>query len=144
MQPVLKVDQGNQLIIYSGTSAGVTLNPAGKSTFGSSVTISGTDNELPNQVLVSGSSILTESLGDGRYLALSATSNFVSSSNFTVGTGTVSGTTGPAYALVGGTATGPNSLAIFQAGASGYYSMGMGYNSSASGAYTIYIVILLQ
>jgi hypothetical protein len=65
------MDQNNQLIIYSGTSGlpGITLNPSGTntSTFAGSVTINGTDNELPNQQsVINGSSILTAQIGDAR------------------------------------------------------------------------------
>jgi len=73
----MTLDQNNQLLLYSGTTAGITLNPSGASAFAGSVTISGTDNELPNQVLISGSSILTQGLADGRYLSLSAASSYV-------------------------------------------------------------------
>ncbi len=50
------------------TTAGVVLDPDGSSTFAGSLVISGTDSRLPNQTLTGAGSIITQGLGDARYL----------------------------------------------------------------------------
>jgi hypothetical protein len=68
--PTMELDPANRLLLYSGTTPSLILDPspAGASTVAGSVTINGTDNELPNQNLLDGNSILTAQLGDSRYV----------------------------------------------------------------------------
>jgi hypothetical protein len=112
LQLQMTLDNNNALKLYnsSGTTE-ITLSPTGTSSFANSLTVNGTDSEMPNQTLVNGSSILTEGLADGRYLSSSAA---------TVG-------------LMGGSASGVSSVA-WGAGttASGNYAFAGGNNSVAS------------
>jgi len=115
LQLQMKLDNTNTLTLYNSSgTAGITLSPTATSTFANSVTVNGTDNEMPNQTLIGPNSVLTESLADSRY---------VSSSNITTGSATYEGYRGPTLALIGGTA-------------SGYFSFAEGVGSTASGAYS--------
>jgi len=142
----MKLDAGNQLILYTtGTSgtAGITLNPAGTSTFAGSITAGGTNNTLPDQQLISGSSILTESLGDGRYLTQSAgdaryalSGSSASFSSLRISSGTV---TNGGFVAIGAitNASGSDAVAIGYAdAASGLRSMAFGAYTTASGNYS--------
>src|ERR1700677_103430 len=138
--PAMMLDPGNQLILYtSGTNGtiGITLNPyaSGTSAFAGNITTSGSGNTMPNQTLAGGSgSILPKALGDGLYTPLTATSNFVSSSDLVVTTATGPyGETGPAFSLQGSGATGPYSFAGAGCDASGDYSVALGHFTTSSG-----------
>lgn len=129
----LTLDNNNKLILFDQSStpvAKITLNPLGTSTFAGSVTLSGTDNEMPNQTLVNSHSVLTEGLADSRYLSRSI---------ITTGSAynPLSGGTGPTLSLNGGTATGgAYSFAEGQGStASSYFSTAMG-SSTASGPFS--------
>ena len=71
----MSLNGSNTLILYdaSGTPA-ITLNPLGASTFANSLavtgtlTVSGTNNLMPNQTLTGTASVMTEGLADARYL----------------------------------------------------------------------------
>ena len=73
----MTLDNTNTVRLFntSGTISKITLSPTGTSSFASSVIISGTDNEMPNQTLVNGNSILTESLANSLFLAISRAGN---------------------------------------------------------------------
>jgi hypothetical protein len=66
----MTLDNDHKLTIFQsdGTTAGVVLNPDGSSTFVGSLVVNGTDSKLPNQTLTGSTSIITQGLGDGRYL----------------------------------------------------------------------------
>lgn len=123
LQLQMALDNNNTLTLYNqaaSPTANITLNPLGTSTFQNSLTVNGTDNEMPNQALVNANSVLTRGLADGRYLvagAGGATSlSFFSSSS----------------------ATGTDSVALGQSSqASGLYAMTLGYLSQASGMNSI-------
>ena len=86
--PLMKLDQGNQLTLYSGTLPAITLSPSGTSAFTGNIVFSGTDNRMPWQGVTGTSSILTKHLADGLYLSLSAASGFLQNGNaITVGPG---------------------------------------------------------
>ena len=98
-------------------------------------TITGTDNELPNQALVGGGSIVTVALGDARYLRNSAAGGEYP--EYSLGYET---TASNRYATALGwntSATGPSSTAL-GAGttASGNYSTASGNYATASGNYS--------
>lgn len=132
----MRLDGNNQLSLYTtgtGNSAGVVLNPAtsGTSTLAGSITIGGTNNVLPNQVLLSGSSILTRSLADARYAISGSNGSFGS---LMIGTGgTLSN--GAIMALGNNaSALAPDSAAIGNyAYASGTSSIAIGYTAEADG-----------
>lgn len=94
--PKMFLDGTNTLSLYlpDGSAVGIFLDPAGESTFAGSVTLSGTNNLMPNQMLTGDDSVLTRTLADGRYLSAGATTlaiggtNFVVSTNGRVGVGT--------------------------------------------------------
>jgi len=131
LQMSLNSNSHNELVLYDQSTtpnANIILNPIGTSTFANSVTANGIDNEMPNQTLVNANSVLTESLGDSRY---------VSSSSFSIGS--VYSTTfarSPGYfptaELNGGVATAPLSFAEGASQATGFYSVAMG-KASATG-----------
>lgn len=129
LQMSLNLSNQNELVLYNQAStpvAKIILNPLGASTFQNSLTVNGTDNEMPNQTLVNGNSVLTESLADSRY---------ASGSVITTGSAAYDGITGPTLSLNGGIATGPYSFAEgSHSTASSFYSTAMG-NSTASSAY---------
>lgn len=116
----MTLDNNNKLVLYDQSStpnAKITLNPLGTSTLANSVTINGTDNEMPNQTLVNANSVLTESLGDARYVPLSAESLALG---------------------MNATANGANSVAFgSNSNAYGSYSFAEGSNASATGPYSI-------
>ena len=126
LQVQMTLDNNNTLTLFDQSStpvAKITLNPLGTSTFANSVTLNGTDNEMPNQTLVNSNSVLTEGLADNRY---------VSSGSITIGSAAYNTwTTGPTVSLNGGTATGVNSFAELGT-ASGIASTALGA-SLASG-----------
>ncbi len=71
----MSLDNNNVLVLYDHSStpvSKVTLNPLGTSTFSNSITLNGTDNQMPNQILTGDGSVLTQSLGDARYMVLGA------------------------------------------------------------------------
>jgi hypothetical protein len=81
-----------------------------------SLTTSGANNQMPNQTLTGSSSVLTEGLGDSRYLAQGATTLALFS---------------------GASATGTDAVALsYAAAASGNYAFASGDNTAASGTYT--------
>ena len=150
----MTLDQNNVLKLYDGTlsepSALITLNPFGTSTFENSVVINGEDNQMPNQTVTSGSSILTVDLADLRYLSLN-------SDSFSLFSATATGSNSIAFgwgaeatgsdsfasfsiasgqgstAMGGSIASGTSSMALGGALASGDNSMGIGNYSTASG-----------
>jgi len=128
LQEQMSLDNSNNLVIYSAgasPTAKITLNPGGTSTITGSVTINGTTNTMPNQTLTGSGSVITEGLGDSRYL---------SSSAMTIGSATFWRGTGPTMGLNGGTATGAFSFAEGSSTtASGLYSTAMGRICVASG-----------
>jgi len=116
LQEQMSLDNNNNLVIYSSGSsptAEITLNPTGTSTFANSVTLNGTNNLMPNQTLTGTGSVLTEGLGDGRYLSVSATSIALFPS---------------------ATATGTNAVAMGNSvTATGNYSVALGSSTTAGG-----------
>jgi len=136
----LTLDNNNKLIIFDQSSTPVpkiTLDPMGVSTFANALTVTGTltvngtNNQMPNQTLTGANSVLTEGLADGRYL---------SSSTITVGSASSGGLTGATLSFNEGTATGRSAFAEGRySTASGYYSIAMGRSSTASGQYSIAI-----
>jgi len=124
LQMSLNLSNNNELVLYNQAStpvAKITLNPLGTSTFVNSLTVNGTDNEMPNQTLVGANSVLTRGLADSRYLSFSSGATSLS--------------------LFGASATGLDSVAfghtIYGAStASGAYSFACGAQSSASGDYS--------
>lgn len=112
LQLQMKLDNNNNLTLYNSSgTVEITLNPGGTSTFQNSVTLNGTSNTMPNQTLSGGSSVLTESLGNGLYLSSTA-------ATLALGTGT--------------SATGTDSVALgYGTTASGNYSTALGYNTKA-------------
>jgi hypothetical protein len=126
----------NTLTIYTATatpSAGIILNPSGTSTFTGSINSTGTNSQLPNQTLTGTGSLLTQSLGDARYLAISdANTTFVTTSQASTSYMPLS----PSTLAVGyqSTASGTNAVAVgYQSLASGRYAVAMGGNATASG-----------
>jgi len=112
--PQMVLGADNTLVIYDQASTpavGITLNPAGVSTFEQSVLVNGADNRLPNQTLVDENSILTVILADGRYAK--------AGSLVVLGSGSASGS----YSLSSGNGT----------TASGDYSLAGGNFSQAQG-----------
>jgi hypothetical protein len=89
----MQLDPSHRLVLFgsNGTTAGITLDPAGASTIAGSLLVNGASITMPNQVLSGTSSALTQGLGDARYMLKNAT-------NWAIGTGA--------------TITGANSLAF--------------------------------
>lgn len=139
----LKLDEQNQLLIYKlndpTNGIGITLNPDGTSIFENSVVIKGTDNQLPNQTITAGGSLLTVGLADQRYV-LKGTLSFgngtsaagVSATALGDGTnanGNYSTTTGHWTEAVGDSSTALGYFTI----ANGNASTSMGYVTAANG-----------
>jgi hypothetical protein len=119
---------GNGPTGVRGPSDAIEVLKNGKTTIYGNLTMTGSDDEAPNQSLVGPNSILTESLADGRYVGFSS---------LAVGTGTSGG---PTIAFAGGSSTGGNSLAGFGGDAIGEDSVALsplsttlGYGASALG-----------
>jgi hypothetical protein len=105
LQEQMSLDNNNALVLYNQASspvAQITLNPLGTSTFANSLTLNGANNLMPNQFLTGSGSVITESLGDSRY---------VLGSSVVVGSATTGGS-GPTIGLNGGTATGPSASGL--------------------------------
>ena len=166
LQLQMSLSSSNALVLYDQSAtpvAKITLNPLGASTFSNSLTVNGTDNEMPHQTLASGNSVLIERLADERYLlsAQGGSDGGPTSLVLGEGAGTVSAyslaigfeaRTGEQNAPGGGmiytnandavalgyqsTAMAQQSLAIgYQAFASGVGATALGQSSSASGQY---------
>lgn len=75
------LDDVHKLVLYGsdGATPGITLDPAGSSTIGGSLVVNGTSVTLPNQQLSGDASVITQGLGDARYLRQTGT-------NWAVGT----------------------------------------------------------
>lgn len=144
----LTLDSSGSLTVYdpSTSTAKIVLNPQGTSTFAGNLTLSGTNNQMPNQTLTAASSVLTEGLADGRYLSI--TGSLVTTAT---GTGISIYPAGPAMGLNGGiastygyafaeglgsTATGISSVALGKSTASGHLSTATG-TSTATGNYSV-------
>jgi len=114
----MTLDSSSVLSLYESGGAKIVLSPSGMSSFLHSVTFSGPGNTMPHQTLDYGSSsVLTEGLGDTRYLAKSGTATGVSA--ISLGSGT--------------NASGNYSTAMGQGTtASGDFSAALGVSSSAS------------
>jgi hypothetical protein len=127
----MKLDSGNQLILYNatGSAAGITLNPTGTSAFANGITIGG------SAVLTSAaaaSTYLTPAAGDTAYLRKNASHIAVGSDSIASGTGAV--------ALGGAEATGDYSFATTRySQASGYMSVAMIQDATAVGEYSFAI-----
>jgi len=112
LQMQMKLDNTNTLTLYNSSgTAEITLSPTATSTFSNSLTVNGTDNEMPSQRVLNAHSVLTKGLADSMY---------VSSGYMTPGT----------VSLDGGSATGLDSFA------EGPYSTATGYGSTAMGQST--------
>jgi hypothetical protein len=133
-EPQMMLDATNTLTIYNRAStpaAGITLNPAGTSTFTQSLTANGTNNLLPNQTLTGAGSILTEGLADARYLT---------SSTFMIAPFVDSYGAGSDYSIAGASASGVNTMAIGPlAVATGDTTIAIGYAADAVGGSAISI-----
>jgi len=87
------LDSNNGLSLYpyssSATQSGVYLTPnsGGVSTFASSVTISGADNEMPNQGIVNNNSVLTLGLASTRFVSSTSLGTATISGSFAIGSG---------------------------------------------------------
>ena len=143
----MSLSDANALVIFDQSStpvAKITLNPLGGSTFENSVALNGTDNQMPNQTLTGTSSVLTEGLGDGRYVPLgtslvigssaSANTDSIALGNYTNasgpeafagGAGSVASGEG-SVALGGSTASGVRSMAAGDGNATANYAMALG------------------
>lgn len=73
MANVMQVGAAHALVLYqsTGSTAGVTLDPSGTSSFAGSIIAGGSDNQMSNQTLTADGSVLTRVLGDARYLRAS-------------------------------------------------------------------------
>lgn len=100
----------NRLVLFAGdgTTAGISLDPSGVSTFGGSIAVNGNDNRLPNQTLGAGDSIVTRALGDARYLRSTGNTLVFGVGSSAVATNSIAL---GGNAVANGTATGP-SIAI--------------------------------
>lgn len=135
--PQFKITGSNQLLLYdpSATPAapGITLDPAGPSTFANSIVANGADNRLPNQTATGPDSIMTKSMADGSYMNSSALGDDntwtapqtfasgidVSSGTLTVDNGAISSGSGNPLLLQAG---GTTAMAV---GASGNVGIGL-------------------
>jgi hypothetical protein len=134
-EPQMGLDATNTLTIYDRAStpnAAITLNPTGTSTFAQSLTGNGTNNLLPNQTLTGAGSILTEGLGDARYLT---------SSNFVIAPYTDVNGSDYDYKIAGAaTASGISTMAFGSyASAIGDTSTAIGYAAQAYGGSSVAI-----
>jgi hypothetical protein len=126
------LDQSNRLILFSPTSGllGITLDPSGTSSFTGSVTMSGTDNEMPNQNLAGANSILTMGLADSRYVQ-------GSTANGTLALGMNSSASGTNSTAIGyqALANETDGSAVFgsMSEASGNFATAVGYGIKADG-----------
>ena len=155
LQLQMKLDNNNTLTLWDQSSptqnANIVLNPLGSSTFANSVTVNGTDNEMPHQTLVNADSVLTEGLADSRYLLASgwdstASGNFstamgwrtAAGGNYSTAMGVESTASGIASTAmgIGSSASGNYSTAMGGSFAPGNYSTAMGFDSYASGNYS--------
>ncbi len=119
----MSLSGSNTLTLFDQSStpvAKITLNPLGGSTFANSLTVTGTltvngtNNQMPNQTLTGANSVLTEGLGDGRYLSNAPTSLAL---------------------LPGASATGTDAIALgYNTSASGTYAVALGDGATAIGS----------
>jgi hypothetical protein len=150
----MKLDASNQLILYNaaGTTAGITLNPAGTSAFVNGITIGG------SAVLTSAaaaSTYLTPSTANSTYIRKDVTSLAIGSGTtadsmggFAFGNGTTASGWGSVALGGGNTTTGNSSVAIgggntVNGGAAlgwlltvGNHATALGYSNVASGGYS--------
>jgi hypothetical protein len=102
----MTLSNSNILILWNPTvsnSAGITLNPAGTSTFANSITVTGTNSQLLNQQITGSTSILTKGYGDSFYLPISSSGLAVGNSTYATGSYSVAlgvGTQANGYAEV--------------------------------------------
>jgi len=131
----MTLDGDHKLILYDQSStpvAMITLDPMGASTITNSLTVNGTDNQMPNQTLTGTTSVLTVGLADSRYFPIGGTmalSVFPGASATGIDSVALGDTT---------SATGTNSVALGNSTtASGDYSFAQGLGSTASGTASI-------
>jgi hypothetical protein len=143
LQLQMTLDANNKLSLYNSSgSANVVLSPAGTSTFSNSITVNGTDNEMPNQTLVNSNSVLTRGLADDRYLSVStgalaafSTSSATGSDAISLGVGSVASGANSFVAGLNNIASGEQSVAFgYGTTASGQNAFAAGTNASATGA----------
>ncbi len=85
----MKLDSVHRLILLGGDGAtpGITLDPSGSSTIAGSLVVNGTSVTFPNQQLSGNTSVLTQGLGDARYMRLTGSNWSVGTNAAPVGTG---------------------------------------------------------
>jgi hypothetical protein len=123
----MKLDASNQLILYNtaGTTAGITLNPAGTSAF-------------VNGITVGGSAVLTQSSGDSRYVAKAGSTAY--STATAVGSGDGAHAPGDYSAAFGSHSfanEGWSSAFGNETYADGYYSSALGYGARTTGNFAV-------
>lgn len=130
--PQMSLSAGDALTLYDQAAptpnAAIVLDPIGGSTFRTSVTMNGADNQMPNQTFTGTNSVLTAGLGDARYIPRS-TGNTLSLGYAASASGTDATALG-AYS----SATGDQATALsYGTVASGAYAVALGDGSAATG-----------